>query len=48
MPEILKNSSDTGDLYTVMSHLHNCQERTSVRPGNKQLSRRFPGNVHSP
>ena len=48
MPEMVKKSSKTWDRFTAISDLQNSNERVSVQPGNRQLSRKFLDKVYSP
>ena len=48
MPEILKESSKTGDQFTAISDLQDNEERVLFQVGNRQLSGKFSEQVYSP
>ena len=47
MTEILKESAQTVDRFTVISDLHNNEKRVLFLAGNRQLSQTFPEKVYS-
>ena len=48
MPEILKKSPKTGNLFTAISDLQNNEKRALFQAGNKQLSQKFSEQIYSP
>ena len=48
MPEIIKNSSKTGDRFTATPDLQNNVECVLFQVGNRLLSQKFPEKVYSP
>ena len=48
MPEILKQSSKTGDQFTAISDVQNNEVCVLFQAGNSQLSRKFSEQVYSP